>query len=186
MKNNIVSQVIRLSAVILLIIYGLSAHADENKSELIIDDQVVAEIEYNIQSYKMSIASLAAQNEYNASRIMHQKELMKIAEEAYATQQVTTVLIFVVVLILVLGGLWLSYLQFKADMSKQNLSEDGTPKASFKIGKEGIEFSSSVIGLIVLFMSFSFFHLYVKDVYTIKTHEVATLTIDSESTGNSQ
>jgi len=172
--------VIWFCALILLTTYGLSTKANENGHQLTIDDMGLAELEYNVETFKSSTENLHAQNEYNAARIKHQKELMAIAEKAYCTQQVITVFIFIIVTILVLGGLWLSYLQFKADITKQKTEEDGKPQASFKISKDGVEFTSSVIGLIVLFMSFFFFHLYVKDVYTIKTHKIAPLAVDSE------
>lgn len=169
-----------------LALFVFSAFASDEKSSLTVDDLGHAELEYNYQSFKSSTASLQNQNIYNIARIEHQKDLMRIEKNAYVVQQIMTVLIFFVVTALVLGGLWLSYIQFQNDISRSSSPEEAQSKATFKIGKAGIEFSSSVIGLIVLFMSFFFFHLYVEDVYTIKTNKIEPLQFNSESSDNAQ
>jgi len=169
-----------------LALFSFSASASDEKSSLTIDDLAHAELEYNYQSFKSSTASLQILNTYNTARIEHQRDLMSIEKNAYFVQQIMTVLIFFVVTALVLGGLWLSYIQFQIDVSKSSSPDEAQSKATFKIGKAGIEFSSSVIGLIVLFMSFFFFHLYVEDVYTIKTNKIEPLQFNSESSDNVQ
>lgn len=165
---------------------ALPAQAKAENKELTIVDIGAAEIEYNVQTYKSSTKSLVAQNDYDSYRIEHQKKLMAIVESAYFIQQVITVLIFIIVTILALGGLWLSYLQFKNDIRRSQTSTDEKQKASFKIGKDGIEFGSSVIGLIILFISFFFFHLYVKDVYTIHVDKVEQLNLSKKNAVDEQ
>ena len=140
---------------------------------------VSAELEYNYQTFRSSAETLKDKNAYFKALKEHHKELMAIEKRAYNIQQVMTVLIFFVVTALVLGGLWLSYMQFKLDITAS--SDQEKQKASFKIGKSGIEFSSSVIGLIVLFMSFFFFHMYIQDVYTIKLDKVEMLQFTTDA-----
>lgn len=183
--NKLYRYIYLLASVALLAVVYSPVNAEESNRELSVYDIGFSEIEYNVEKYKSSTTNLHAQSEYNAARINHQKNLMKITETAYSTQQVITIFIFVIVSILVLGGLLLSYFQFKTDAQATMNNSDAGQKASFKIGKEGIEFSSSVIGLIVLFMSFFFFHLYVKDVYTIKTNKVTPLALESKNNDNS-
>jgi uncharacterized membrane protein YukC len=137
-----------------------------------------SELNYNINRYNKDSELLEIENTFRKAHSNHQQELMSIAETAYKTQQIMTVAIFFIVSVLVLGGFYLSYLQFKADERNQD-NDSQNPKATFKISKSGIEFSSSVIGLIVLFMSFMFFHLYVKDVYSIKTNAINSVSFEN-------
>lgn len=77
--------------------------------------------------------------------------------------------VFFLVIFLVIGGFYLSFLQFKRD-EKSGQSSEATIEAS----KSGIKLHSSVIGLVILFMSFGFFYLYIKDVYTLKPIKLET------------
>lgn len=78
---------------------------------------------------------------------------------------VNSILIFFMVITIVSSGLYFSYLQFKSS----NFGKDsGVPlQADFKISKDGIEVSSSVIGLLVLTISLVFFYLYLNNVYPV-------------------
>lgn len=69
--------------------------------------------------------------------------------------------VFFLVIILVLSGLYLSYLQFKKE-------DKATSATKIEAGAKGVSIDSPVIGLIILFMSFAFFYLYIMEVYTIK------------------
>ena len=144
-----------------------------------------SELNYNINRYNKDSELLEIENTFRKAHSNHQQELMGIAETAYKTQQIMTIAIFFIVSVLVLGGFYLSYLQFKADERHQG-NDNQNPKATFKISKSGIEFSSSVIGLIVLFMSFMFFHLYVKDVYSIKTNAINPVSFEKGEARNNE
>ncbi len=48
---------------------------------------------------------------------------------------------------------------------------------TFKLGKDGIEFSSSLVGIILLIISFSFLFLYLKEVYPINQTRLDSDTI---------
>lgn len=143
------------------------------------------ELNYNINRYKKDSELLEIENTFREAHSNHQQKLMKIAETSYEIQQIMTVAIFFTVIVLVLGGFYLSYLQFKAD-EKNKENDDKNPKANFKISKSGVEFSSSVIGLVVLFMSFMFFHLYVKDVYSIKTNVISPVYFEKGGARNNE
>ena len=90
-------------------------------------------------------------------------------------QSVTDVLIFILVMTMSAGGVYMSYLQFKKTVIDiaGPLDADGKPLApidasSFKFGLAGVEMSSSIIGLLVLGLSLAFFYLYLDRVYEIR------------------
>jgi hypothetical protein len=61
-----------------------------------------------------------------------------------------------------LFGFYLAHQQFHRDSKEQNKSV-----STIKILKDGVEISSSVMGLMVLFLSLLFFYLFLKEVYSI-------------------
>lgn len=73
-------------------------------------------------------------------------------------QAVVDVVLTMLVIAIVSIGLWMSYLQIKSDVSPTSL----------KVSKEGLEMSSSVIGLFVLLSSMFFFYIYIDRVYEIR------------------
>ncbi|NOU49872.1 hypothetical protein HG263_04895 [Pseudoalteromonas sp. JBTF-M23] len=112
-------------------------------------------------------------------------EKMKHRTSVFYFQFIQTIFIFFMVMVLVLGGFYLAFLQFKLDreialksierkqdadtIADNSQQEEGTQQSnSVEISMTGIKLNSSVIGLIILAMSFAFFYLYIKDVYTIE------------------
>jgi hypothetical protein len=83
--------------------------------------------------------------------------------KVYTWHHYTSYVIFIFVLLLVTSGVVFSALQFMA----QNKQPSNVSK--LKISKEGIEASSSVMGIVILVISLGFFFLYLHFVYTIKT-----------------
>ena len=73
----------------------------------------------------------------------------------------STIIIFWVVVVIVVAGVTLSILEFRKD-----LKNPAPTVLKFSL-KEGIEVSSSVIGVILLTFSLVFFYLYLKEVYPI-------------------
>lgn len=146
-------------------------------------DYQVKRYQYNSNVMAHSEKLYAQKEAYNQEIITHHKHLMKIAEDSFKMQQIMSVVISAVILVIVLMGLWLSYLQFKADSTlnvPKRVPEGGAQSNSvLKISKEGVEFSSSVIGLIILFMSFFFFYLFLDKVYTISRESVKPLSFDN-------
>ena len=111
-------------------------------------------------------------------------------ERSYRWHLFSTKLIFFLVILIVVFGLYITYVQFNRDyhdwsppqhhpvdaaQSDPTAAVDGVvpavpvvqarPISTFKMGPGGLELSSQVIGLIVLALSFGFFYLYVKEVY---------------------
>jgi hypothetical protein len=107
----------------------------------------------------------------------------KNRQDAFAWQSVSTKVIFWVVIIVVLAGLYLSWMQFNfahnAPMkvtkpSTENPSIAGTPSdqvdatsTTIEVNTSGVKITSSVIGLVILTLSIVFFFLYLKFVYPI-------------------
>jgi hypothetical protein len=107
----------------------------------------------------------------------------KNRQDAFAWQSVSTKVIFWVVIIVVLAGLYLSWMQFNfaqnAPMkvtkpSTEGPGNAGTPgnradatNTTIEVNTSGVKITSSVIGLVILTLSIVFFFLYLKFVYPI-------------------
>lgn len=96
-------------------------------------------------------------------------------------------ILFYVVVLIVLIGLYLSYLQFKAstahmeyqrktkasitttDKIAESEAATSDPITKFEISKDGIKIDSAVIGLIILVISIVFFFMYLRYVFPIQT-----------------
>lgn len=168
----------------LFIILSKFSFADE-KPSLTTNDYYRAKLEMAVESHLAKIQQDKAILDYNLARVEHRKKLMEVFESMYKTQRVMSVGVFLIVSALVIGGGWLSYRQFLLDAEEQRqaTSRGDRPKSAIKISKEGVEFSSSVIGLIMLFMSFFFFYMYVSEVYTMKYDRLDPLVIDESDAG---
>ena len=111
-------------------------------------------LEYRVETYNM-------QEEYLRRVAEHQSAIMGDLEVKLAQQRWQTNAIAVMVILMVLAGLYLSYLQFRSDVKSGEKSS-----FSFKIGSGVFEINSSVIGLAILAMSFWFFQTYIDRVYS--------------------
>lgn len=78
--------------------------------------------------------------------------------KVFQWQYISSIIIFFVVILIVLMGLFLSYLQFRR-------AADTNTK--LEIGTVGIKIDTGVIGLAILTLSLSFLFLYLKYVYPI-------------------
>ncbi len=95
----------------------------------------------------------AAQTDYDIWSLQHRRA-------TFEWQYTSTIIIFWAVIVLIAAGLMLSFMQFRA------AAKHPSP-TSIKIGKDGFEISSAVIGLLILFFSLGFFYLYLATVYPI-------------------
>lgn len=93
----------------------------------------------------------------------HHGQMMQDMERKLVQQEWQTTAISIMVMVMVGFGLVLSALQFYADWRKPNRSP-----ISLKLGAGSIEINSSVIGIVILGLSFWFFQTYVSHVYEIK------------------
>lgn len=78
----------------------------------------------------------------------------------------SSIFIFLIIVIFILSGLYFSYLQFKA--SDYGRNHNASNSAQIEISRDGVKISSSVIGLLILFLSLSFFYLYLEEVYHLE------------------
>lgn len=157
---------VRLCLLLILVIIsgGIGAIASENDEEDTALQQLVRQSEeYEAKRIQREIERLTLSTEFSKALLELRKFEMQHRAKVFWWQHVFGIAVFILVIILVLGGLYLSYLQFKRDGSTGASSQ-----ASIEIGREGLKFSSSVIGLAILFMSFGFFYLYIERVYTIQ------------------
>lgn len=119
--------------------------------------------EFRVETYNI-------QEEYLKRIAEHQSAVMSDLEVKLVQQRWQTNVIAVMVILMVLVGLYLSYLQFKSD------SKTGEKSSfSFKIGSGVFEVNSSVIGLAILAMSFWFFQTYIDRVYSVEVFTIAPI-----------
>ena len=135
-------------------------------------------------------AELAARDEM---RIVRSNEWnADFRQRSFEWHLLSTKIIFTLVIVIVVFGLFLTYLQFKKDYTDPvyvrppTAPPEGDPAAAaaapatpsplrpvttMKLGPGGLELSSQLIGLAVLAFSLGFFYLYVKEVYPV--HETS-------------
>ena len=67
-------------------------------------------------------------------------------------------------------GLYFSYIQFRKSIARtgDDSANQKDKSTTIKVGAGEIQISSSVIGLIILALSFAFFYLYIDNVFPIK------------------
>ncbi len=86
------------------------------------------------------------------------------AGRVFTWQLLTSKMIFLIVNLIVLAGIWFSGVQFYSSLRKGEKSDE----SKFEISGKGISISSSILGLLVLTLSIVFFYLYLVYVYPIK------------------
>jgi len=105
--------------------------------------------------------------------IMKTEYLMKSLthrDRVFFWQHTASIIIFIVVLIIVLSGLFLSYLHFYKDLKSQNqIAVVGT---EIELNFKGLKITSSLIGLLILVLSIAFLYLYLVYVFPINEMSV--------------
>jgi hypothetical protein len=100
-----------------------------------------------------STAYATEEEKYNIWVLQHR-------QRSFGWHHRSGIIIFWTVMALIASGLFLSYRQFEAGRRRSSAT-------SIKIGKDGAEISSEVIGLLILFFSLGFFYLYLTNVYPL-------------------
>jgi hypothetical protein len=157
---------------------------DENQDILQAVDASNAEVQAKRQLAEASLATAKAQ---------YQTWSLKHAKDAYEWQHISTMIIFVVVILLMVAGVVFSWIQFRQGMhhpvqaiassvstiaqpastsadSTQAPSEVAIEKSSvteFSASPQGIKVASSTLGVIILVISMCFFYMYLVYVYPI-------------------
>lgn len=105
---------------------------------------------------------------YSSARHQYLLNDFAVRRDAYAIQPFETKVIMWMVVALVACGIYMAWLQLAASyelaLLGRNLSSENT-ESNVKIA--GMSVRSSVIGVIILVISFAFFGIYVRYVYTI-------------------
>lgn len=87
--------------------------------------------------------------------------------DVFRWQYISSMIIFAIVVLIILSGLYFSYLQFR--QSNYGISKDNPLGVELSASTEGgVRISSPVIGVIILCLSLGFFYLYLTQVYPIQ------------------
>lgn len=119
-------------------------------------------------------ASGVTQEKYEeALREFYQYQItgLRHRQQVFHWQLVTSVVIFLAVLVLVAVGVYFSSVQFARSFkppAAQGQPPAEAPVTQIKANWQGIEASSSVLGVIILVISLGFFYLYLVYVYPIQ------------------
>lgn len=83
-------------------------------------------------------------------------------------QYISTLIIFVVVILLVAIGIFFAWIQFRLSMSADNSNRDTAGDIhEVEISTSGVRVSSPVLGVIILTLSLAFFYLYLVHIFPI-------------------
>ncbi len=97
-------------------------------------------------------------------------------KRAFLLQYYISILIFILVILIVGIGLFLSYKQFKLNEeivrhsmvnNAANIDKGTDTASTLEVNKDGIKMNTAVIGLMILVISLVFFFLYINFVYKI-------------------
>lgn len=106
----------------------------------------------------------AACLESQIARYTYQADSLRLRFQVFHWNHVSTVITFFMVMVIVAIGLFFAGVQFFSDRRRGKSSE----KTDIKMSTEGLEVSSSVLGVIILTISLAFFYLYLVYVYPIQ------------------
>jgi len=140
-------------------------NGDTEESDLV--DPMIPEAPSTLFSDKLTQEKyLAALQEYYNYRI----EGLKHRKNVFKWQLLSSKVIFVVVLLLVLSGIYFAAVQFHAGLGRKAgvASGEGEEKTELEASLKGIKVSSPVLGVIILVISLAFFYLYLVYVYPIE------------------
>jgi hypothetical protein len=97
--------------------------------------------------------------------------------KVFQWQYISSIIIFFIVVLIVLMGLYMAYMQFRlsekmflkqsADKTKDDANALEMIKSDLEFGKDGLKINTAVIGLMILSLSLAFLFLYLKYVYPI-------------------
>ena len=133
------------------------------------------------RSYKEALmeyySSLKSKNQASSKSFEYNNWALEHRKNVFAWQLNAGKVIFIVVLLLVLTGVFFSGIQFFIAMKQvtrrgkvseaSDVKEDEALLTTLKATLNGIEVSSSILGVIILMVSFLFFYLYLVYVYPI-------------------
>jgi hypothetical protein len=86
----------------------------------------------------------------------------------FAWQSLSTKIIFVVVLLLVLAGIYFAAIQFHAGLRRDQANPAQPDETELSLSLSEVKVRSPVLGVIILTISLAFFYLYLVHVYPIR------------------
>lgn len=127
---------------------------------------------YVLERQKASIASVQRAESFEQLRLANREKEVLHRQKTFEFQYIQSWVIFIMVIVLVMGGFVMAYQQFRKDIKTPEQEDNGDSQqnkdnTTLELSTSGIKISSSVIGLIVLAMSFAFFYMYITHVYKI-------------------
>lgn len=144
----------------------LAFAADQSTRPSALDTQYeIEEIEKStlrIQRMKLDEAELVAIREFKSAERRAVLEEYRLRQKLYDRQLVYHPIVLGTVIAIVIAGIIFCGFQVWRDIHTHSGAA-----TTFKIGRDGVELSSSVVGLISLGLSFLFFYLYVTTIYHI-------------------
>lgn len=150
-------------AVVIMILWtAFPINQAQSKEEAVLDyNYGVQQAKIESQSVFPRNSNFGLQGKYAESWVEYKKEAMYHRLVNLWTQYIFSILIFAIVMGMVLFGIVMSYKQFKIDFGS------ATKVTTIKFGRYGVEVSTSVTGIVILFMALAFFYLYVVSVFPI-------------------
>ena len=161
MKNNIERNWI---IVVFILFFLINLNQLARASESTDKNKSIAEKnkQYTVNKADAAIKSIERHEKLEDELLEYRIFEMEHRISSFWAQYWKSWVIFFCVMLLVLGGFYLAYQQFVLDKESGNSTE-----STIELSSSGLKMRSSVIGLIILAMSFAFFYLYVKEVYKI-------------------
>jgi hypothetical protein len=104
--------------------------------------------------------ALTAYYEYRVGGYQHRQRV-------FAWQLLSSRIIFVMVILLVLVGIYFSWMQFRSALRGGSAFGERPHDTTFEASTTGFKLSSPVLGVIILALSLAFFYLYLLYVYPI-------------------
>ena len=104
--------------------------------------------------------ALTAYYEYRVNGYQHRQRV-------FAWQLLSSRIIFVMVILLVLVGIYFSWMQFRSALKGGSAFGERPHDTTFEASTTGFKLSSPVLGVIILALSLAFFYLYLLYVYPI-------------------
>lgn len=106
-------------------------------------------------------AAYTAYYEYQEQGFAHRRNV-------FIWQLVSSVVIFVVVILLMMAGVYFSWIQFQQGLNENEQGADQDMTTNLEVSGSGFKISSPILGVIILVISLGFFYLYLVHVYPIR------------------
>ena len=134
----------------------------------LLTNNLVATIAEDSLTQAKQLAALQAYFDYRMHGYDHRQRV-------FEWQLLSARIIFVIVILLVLAGVYFSGVQFhiglkerRAEAISSSASSEEEPVTEFEASMQGIKISSSTLGVIILVISLAFFYLYLVFVYPVE------------------